>query len=63
MKKFRKWKTLVGNSSADSSSRKRKRSEVDDEDDKTEEEMWDLKDIVFVEDSHSLPTVGRVAKV
>jgi len=26
------------------------------------EEMWDLKEVVFVEDVHSLP-VGRVTKV
>ena len=53
---------MIDNSSTDSSSRKRKRSEVDDEDDGSEE-SWDLKEVVFVEDAHPLPPVGRIAKV
>ena len=54
----RKWKTLPDNS-VSSGSRKRKRS--DDEEEGTEE-MWDMKDVVFVEDVHPLP-VGKITQV
>ena len=41
---------------------KRKRSGEDEGAEETKEEMWDLKEVVFVEDVHLLP-VGRVTKV
>jgi len=45
--------------------RSRKRKRPDDENDapeKEDEELWDLKDVIFIEDVRSVP-VGKVVKV
>ena len=43
-------------------SRRQKRSAPKEEPEKIDEEEWNLKDVIFVEDSRNMP-IGRVIKV
>ena len=43
-------------------SRRQKRSAPKEEPEKIDEEDWNLKDVIFVEDSRNMP-IGRVIKV
>ena len=53
----------AASSGATSVVRRQKRSAPKEEPEKVDEEEWNLKDVIFVEDSPNFPMIGRVLKV